>query len=162
MSTPHAAGFDLDQQVLRQFRVIFKSVRKHFQAIEQAAGISGAQLWALARIAETPGLRVSELAKDMSIHQSTASNLIEKLVDLELVRRERDTEDQRVTRLHPTELALQRLAGAPGPVRGLLPDALGKLPFEILRDLHGNLDQLLSKMAALEETGADTPLADVD
>lgn len=162
MTTNKPIGYDLDQEVLRQFRVIFKSVRKHFQAIEQAAGISGAQLWALSCVAERPGLRVSELAADMSVHQSTASNLVEKLVELGLVRRERDTDDQRVTRLHPTEAAQQRLSGAPGPVRGLLPDALSKLPYDTLRNLHVNLTDLLGKMAALEETGAETLLGEIE
>ena len=44
----------LDIEVLKQFRIIFKSVRRHFQAIEQVCGISGAQLWALAKIEQSP------------------------------------------------------------------------------------------------------------
>ena len=66
-------------ETLKLFRVIFKSAHKHFHEIEKTAGIGGASLWALAEIAETSNLTVSGLAKAMSIHQSTASNLMEKL-----------------------------------------------------------------------------------
>jgi hypothetical protein len=45
-------------EVLEQFRVIVKSSRRHYQDVERRAGLSGAQLWALAQIAEQPGARV--------------------------------------------------------------------------------------------------------
>ncbi|GAB3257987.1 MarR family winged helix-turn-helix transcriptional regulator [Chitinimonas naiadis] len=151
----------LDAEVLKQFRVIFKSVRKHFQSIEDTLAISGSQLWALSAIGETPGLRVTELAKAMSLHQSTASNLIEKLVEQGLVRRERSSSDGRSIRLHISETGKAKLATAPGPVKGLLPDALEKLPHGTLRDLHQNLNVLLSTMSNLDpDAGNSTPLSD--
>jgi DNA-binding MarR family transcriptional regulator len=158
--TPHEEA--LDVEVLKQFRVIFKSVRKHFQSVEDALGISGAQLWALSCIAEKPGIRVTELARAMTLHQSTTSNLIEKLADLDLVRRERSSADGRIITLYPTESGTIRLEGAPAPVRGLLPDALGRLPYNTLRDLHRSLETLLGTMGNLEESaGESTPLSDV-
>lgn len=154
--------FALDLEVLRQFRVIFKSVRRHFQSIEDATGVSGSQLWAAATIADTPGMRVTELARAMSIHQTTASNLVEKLVGLDLVRRERSETDSRAVSLYITETGQQRLDSAPGPYRGLLPDALGKLPYASLVDLHHNLAELLLCMRALDaQEDGDTPLADI-
>ncbi len=33
--------------VLGQFRILFKSIRRHYHHVERQAGISGAQLWAL-------------------------------------------------------------------------------------------------------------------
>ena len=151
----------LDAEVLKQFRVIFKSVRKHFQSIEDTLAISGSQLWALSAIAETPGLRVTELARSMSLHQSTASNLIEKLVEQGLVRREKSASDGRSIRLHISAAGEAKLATAPGPVKGLLPDALEKLPHGTLRDLHQNLSVLLSTMSNLDpDAGNTTPLSD--
>jgi hypothetical protein len=34
--------------VLQKFRLIFKSVKKHFHWVETETGVSGSQLWALA------------------------------------------------------------------------------------------------------------------
>ncbi|MBV8466799.1 MAG: MarR family transcriptional regulator [Burkholderiales bacterium] len=140
----------VDIEVLKQFRVIFKSVRKHFQAIEDACGVSGAQLWALSRIAAEPGLRVSDLARGLAIHQSTASNLIEKLVEQGLVSRERSSRDQRVVHLSISSLGETVLGRAPGPFQGLLPDALSKLSPAQLDALHESLDVLLKLMADIE------------
>src|SRR3981081_2764965 len=62
--------------VLEQFRVIFKSVRRHYRSVEERSGISGALLWALAQVAANPGSQVGDLARALAIHQSTASNLL--------------------------------------------------------------------------------------
>ena len=151
----------LDMEVLRQFRVIFRSVRKHFQSIEDRVGISGTLLWALAVVDEQPGIRLTRLARSMSVHQSTASNILAKLIELQLVRKERNRDDNRVTGLFVTEQGRRRLELAPGPVRGLLPDALGKLPDHVLTDLHDNLQRLLEQMETLEIQGGTIPLADI-
>ena len=151
----------LDMEVLRQFRVIFRSVRKHFQLIEDRVGLSGTLLWALAVIDEQPGIRLTRLARSMSVHQSTASNILAKLIELQLVRKERNRDDNRVTGLFVTEQGRKRLEQAPGPVRGLLPDALGKLPDHVLTELHDNLQRLLEQMETLETQGCTIPLADI-
>ena len=63
-------------EVLQQFRILVKSIRSHYQQVEARSGVSGAQLWALAHIAGSPGSKVGELARALAIHQSTASNLV--------------------------------------------------------------------------------------
>lgn len=157
-STPSST---LDLEVLKQFRVIFKSVRKHFSLIEEQAGVSGAQLWALHAIASSPGLRVTELARAMSVHQSTASNLVEKLVELSYVRREKSLEDSRAILLFVTPQGADQLSQAPGPVRGILPDALEKLPEEVLVELNRNLSLLLAQMSDQNLSDGSTPLSDI-
>ncbi len=147
--------------VLRQFRVIFRSVTKHFQVIERECGVGGSQLWALATIVENPGIRVTDLARSLSIHQSTTSNLVEQLVRLGLAVRERDGADQRVVRLRATARAGALIARAPQPLVGLLPDALSRLAPADLERLHAALAGLLRQMRVRDETAADTPLSDM-
>src|SRR5258708_36963764 len=65
-------------EVLAQFRVVFKSIRRHYQDVERRSGLTGALLWALAEIAGRPGGQVGELARSLAIHQSTASNLVRR------------------------------------------------------------------------------------
>lgn len=147
--------------VLRQFRVIFRSVKKHFQVIEKQCGIGGSQLWALATVSARPGIRVTELARQLSIHQSTASNLIEQMTRLDLLRRERDTVDQRVVRLHATARGAELLTRAPQPLTGVLPDALAQLDATELAALQASLARLLQVMRVRDESAEHTPLADL-
>ena len=86
---------ELSMQVLKKFRTIFGAVREHFHVVEQQTQISGSQLWMLKEIVETPGIGVSELAQRLSIHQSTCSQLVEKLVGLDMVAKARSQLDQR-------------------------------------------------------------------
>lgn len=147
--------------VLQQFRFIFKSVKKHFQSVERETGVSGSQLWALAQIAAAPGTRVTELAQALVVHQSTASNLVDKLVQRQLVRRERTSSDQRVVRLHLTPRGKAIVAKAPRPFEGVLPDALMRLPHADLRALDAMLKTLAQLMRVRDASGRRTPLADI-
>jgi DNA-binding MarR family transcriptional regulator len=156
MTTPQD---DLAREALRKFRLIFGSVRQHFQAIEKACGVSGAQVWAMATLADSPGMRVSALANALSIHQSTASNLLDKIEKAGLVRRQRSTKDQRVVHLFLTEAGEAALARAPQPYTGLLTYALARLPPETLAALDQNLAEVLAGMDRLDAAAADRPIA---
>ena len=112
--------------VLQQFRELFRVSQQHFQRIESSCGVSGAQLWALSELKAAPGLTVSGLARALSIHLSTSSNLLDKLEAQELIRRERKGADQRVVQVYLTKAGQQLLRKAPKPVEGVIPDALGQ------------------------------------
>ena len=148
-------------EVLKQFRIIFKSVKAHFQNVEAQCRLSGAQLWALSVIVGQTGIKVSELAKELSIHQSTASNLVERLVSQGLVEKERSREDQRVVRLTPTAAGIGLVRQAPGPAEGVLPDALGHLPKATLDQLQHNLSELIALLQVKEASAENTPLSDI-
>lgn len=148
-------------EALKQFRLIFGSVRSHFRAVERACGVSGAQVWVMAVLAEQPGLKAGELAEALSIHQSTASNLINKLEKAGLVRRERSKADQRVVRLHLSAAGEAALARAPKPLTGILPHALEQLPVATLRRLIGDLRKVLSRVGEVDETAASKPLSEL-
>ncbi|KAB2966705.1 MarR family transcriptional regulator [Zoogloea sp.] len=158
---PHDTGDDLALAVLKQFRLIFGSVRQHFREVEQHCGVSGSQLWLLHEIARNPGIGISALALRLSIHQSTCSQLVDKLQSRGLVRRERQAGDLRRVGLVLTDGAAPVLAVAPGPVEGVLPEALHGLPDEVLCQLHGGLAELIVHLARRDEGSAGRPLADL-
>lgn len=151
----------LAREALKQFRLIFGSVRSHFRAVEQACGVSGAQVWVMAILAERPGLKVGELADALSIHQSTTSNLLGKLEKSGLIRRERSKTDQRVVQLYLSEAGEKALARAPKPFTGVLPHALEQLPEATLQGLIGDLRRVLAHMGAVDETAASKPLSEL-
>lgn len=146
--------------MLRQFRVVFNAVRAHFQQVEKRAGIGGAQVWALHVIQRQPGVGVNELAREMDIHQSTASNLIRQLGKRGLVRIERSTVDRRSVHLFIEAAGAALLDGVPGPYEGVLPGALKLLPPATLGRLHSDLDALIGLLQADESAGR-VPLAEL-
>ena len=97
-------------QVLKLFRMLVKSIRGHYQVVENRSGVSGAQLWALAHVAGNPGCKVGELASALAIHQSTASNLVGRLESLGLLARHRLRDDQRTVELTLTSKGRSALA----------------------------------------------------
>jgi len=152
---------ELSLQVLKKFRIIYGSVRQHFRDVEQSCGITGSQLWIVHEIAGEPGIGISELALRMSIHQSTCSQLVEKLTVRGLVIKERSTEDQRRVGLFLTEAATALLKQAPGPAEGLLPEALQSLPEPVLVSLDASLREVVAQLRTHDDKLADSPLADL-
>lgn len=147
-------------ETLQKFRLIIGAVRQHSRALEAACGIGGAQVWMLATIADTPDITVSQLSQALSIHVSTASNLLDKLDRAGLVERLRGEEDRRVVRLRLTDKGKDIVARAPKPLTGLIVNALEKLPAESLLTLNEELGRLTQKMNLPDRSAASEPLTD--
>jgi DNA-binding MarR family transcriptional regulator len=149
-------------EVLEQFRIIVKSIKRHYQAVERRAHLKGAQLWALAQVAENPAATVGDLARALAIHQSTASNLLRALERQGLVVRERQSTDQRQVRLYATKKGVKLLKGAPRPLIGVLQQALSELPPARLHALHGELARVIALMRSKSIAAArELPLSDI-
>lgn len=159
MSNPNKTQQSL--QVLKKFRVIYGSVRQHFREIERTCGVTGSQLWILQEIANTSGIGVSELAERLSVHQSTCSQLVEKLVSGKMVIKERSKEDQRRVGLRLTESAAALLKNAPGPAEGVLPEALRSLSAETIQALNASLEKVVEQLQIRDDRLAERPLSDL-
>ncbi len=142
---------------MRQFRLVFNSVKTHFQQVEKKTGVGGAQLWALSIIRSTPGIGVNDLASAMDVHQSTASNLIKALADRELILVAKDGPDKRAVQLQIMPPGRKLLRRAPGPFAGVLPDALASLDARTLRRLEADLAELIKALNP-EVGAANIPL----
>ncbi len=151
----------LSHQVLLKFRVIFGSVRQHFREIEQNCGVTGSQLWVLKEIAKARTIGVGELANRMAIHQSTCSQLVEKLVTQGLIKKERGKEDQRRVSLCLTDDGIKILQIAPRPAEGILPTALNSVSEATLLDLDKALLDVIDQLRIKNDRFADIPLSDL-
>lgn len=147
-------------RVLMQFRMVFGAVRSHFQKVEHAVGLGGAQVWALSVIASQPGMGVGHLAQALNIRQPTASNMLKALQKRGLVTAQKASHDRRALELNPTAAGHALLAQAPGPAAGVLPAALMSLPPDVLHRLEQDLQVLVATLA-VDPTSAQTPLADL-
>lgn len=151
----------LSLQVLKKFRIIYGSVRQHFRDVEKTCGVSGSQLWIMQEIANTAGIGVSELAERLSIHQSTCSQLVEKLVARKLIIKERSKEDQRRVGLYLSDAAAKLIKNAPGPAEGVLPEALSALSAEAMQSLDLALEKVIRQLQYRDDKLATRPLSDL-
>ncbi|MBE0615461.1 MAG: MarR family transcriptional regulator [Burkholderiales bacterium] len=148
-------------EVLKQFRVLLRSIKRHYQWIEKECGMSGAQLWAMTEIAEAPGIKVSDLAKQLGVHLSTASNMLRRLEELSLVKRIRTGKDHRVVQLLLTAKGEKTLGRAPRPLVGVLQQALADLPPRRLDSLHAELSEVIRLMKFKDTEAHSTPLSEL-
>ncbi|MFC5547012.1 MarR family winged helix-turn-helix transcriptional regulator [Massilia aerilata] len=137
-----------ETRVLRQFRIVFNSVKTHFRQVEREAGVGGAQLWALSVIERRPGIGVTELSRELDIHQSTASNLIKSLTERGMVTAAREGLDRRSVSLRIAAEGEAVLKSAPMPFAGVLPDALSSLDPATLERMEQDLGALIALLEA--------------
>ena len=112
-------------------------------------------------MSQKPYVGVSEIAERISIHPSTCSQLVEKLVSRGMIRKERSSEDQRRVGLIVTHEGERVLTNAPGPSEGILPEALSSLSDLSLVTLENKLTELIGKLRIRDEKHADKPLSDM-
>lgn len=132
---------------------LVRTVQSEMQNIDSSRRLSGSQLWALWQISAEPGQRVTELADALHIHPSTASNLLDKLEAIGLVRRERRDVDNRVVRLYLSEAGCKLAKEIPGPMKGQLRQALEQVPLPVLAGLLRGVTTVLD---LLEESSRRT------
>ena len=153
----HAEQVEPATRVLRQFRLVFNGVKTHFQQVEKRAGLGGAQVWALSVIRDRPGIGVNDLANALDVRQPTASNLVKSLTDQDLIEIRKHPNDGRAVCLHIRPHGTKVLRKAPGPLTGVLPQALAALDATTLKRLEKDLAKLICVLGA-DERGAKIPL----
>ena len=148
-------------EVLKLFRVVFGSQKRHYQVVEKSSGVGGAQMWALAEISRSPGITVGELARRLPIHRSTATNLVNRLEALNLVAKKRNGKDQRNVQVEATTRGANIFAKSPKPAMGLLQRALLDAPPATLRSLQRHLHTVIKNMRSRDVRARGVPLADL-
>ena len=146
------------QTIVQDLRVIVKTTQAHSRWIEKQCGVSGVQLWAMWQLFAEPGQKVSDLSKALSIHQSTASNMLDKLELKKLIRRDRSGPDQRVVQLYLTQKGIDLLSDAPRPAQGPVTEALNRMTDEELLKLQSGLQALIQHMPVAIKDGGLTPI----
>ncbi len=139
------------RQVSANLRRLVTAAKGHFHAQEKST-LSGAQIWALWQVKNSPGLTVMELANKLSIHQSTTSNLIEKLETSGNLRRKRTPEDRRVVKLFATAAGIRLMEQLPEPQHGIVPNAIDRLSDSELGIVEKALALLSREISTLKGT----------
>jgi DNA-binding MarR family transcriptional regulator len=94
----------------------------------------------------------------MALHQTSASNLVNVLVEPKLIRRRHDATDRRDIHLHPSIAGRKSLLQTPGPHAGSLVDALRRLKGAQIERLRESLVLLAGVMRHAAKNSAGDPL----
>ena len=133
--------------IMRQLRLVARTVRNGEGRARTPAGVSAANFRALALIDGRPGLQVGAFAQELGIHQSTASNLLEQLSRQGLVEKRRNGDDHRAVSVYATARGKAMLRKAPEGEGGTLLEALNRLSPASLDALQSRLEELMRALS---------------
>ena len=148
----------LQKEVLKHFREIYIQAKSELKDNVKKTGLSGSQLWIMQQIYNFNGISNSELAKNLTLHVSTCSILVNKLIQKGLVEKTRSPTDERMIVLTITSKGKQLMAKAPKSPEGAIPSTLKKLNIEELEELNTVLTKFAKKMKVLNKIYKDIPL----
>ena len=135
-------------------RHIVQALRESSRQAERHTGITGAQLFVLQTLAETPAMSVNELAARTHTHQSSVSTVVARLVDRHLVRRDRSAADGRSVQLSLTARGRQVVGRAPDMVQERLVRGIEQLSATRRRQLASGLRALAEAVAGADRVPA--------
>jgi DNA-binding MarR family transcriptional regulator len=135
-------------EIMQNLRRIFKAVQDYSQEVCSRFGITGPQLWALRIIFHHGRLSLGDLSKEMYLHPSTISGVINRLAKKGYVLRDRDEEDRRVVKVWLTAKGKRLVRGAPNPVQGKMIYGLRRLRKERLNLIYDSVQKLVEIMEA--------------
>jgi len=135
-----------ESDALNDFRRIIRSLRVSAQRAQNVAGISAAQLYVLAQLAEGSAMSINDLGARTFTDRSSAGAVVRRLVERGLVARARAVEDRRYAEVRITARGLQALKHAPDPPTHLLVSGLEALDESSLAALVTGLRALVAEM----------------
>jgi DNA-binding MarR family transcriptional regulator len=130
------------------FRRLVQELRVSSREAEKTAGISGAQLFVLSKLADagTQPLSVNELAERTLTHQSSVSVVVSKLVDRGLVERVTAPDDRRRSELRLTTSGRALMRKAPEVAQDRIVMALQRMTLAKRKQLAKLLEQMVTDM----------------
>lgn len=107
ISTPEAREEPQSFTALRRIEYIGRIHHMAFGTILEQGKLPPAQVGALKVIIHSPGMSQRELADALHIQRATATVMLQKMEKAGYIDRRPDLEDQRVSRIYPTEYAVE-------------------------------------------------------
>jgi DNA-binding MarR family transcriptional regulator len=142
------------REVLDAIRRIVQALRESSREAEKRVGLSGAQLFVLQALEESPGLSLNDLAERTRTHQSSVSAVVTRLTRERLVERRTADGDARRAEIHLSVRGRSRLHRAPRTAQERLIAAVDALPPADRRQLAATLDRLVDGMGLAKQRPA--------
>lgn len=139
----HTSTSDVEvRSVLDGVRRIVQSLRESSRWAERHVGMSGAQLFVLQKLDESPAQSLNALAARTHTHQSSVSAIVARLVDRGYVTRTRSARDGRTIELGLSRRGKRLVDRAPDAAQERLIRGIRQLPPARRRTLASTLTEL--------------------
>ncbi len=132
--------------VLDGIRRLVQGLRLSAEQAKKRAGVSGAQLFVLQKLAEADAQSINDLAARTATDQSSVSAVVHRLSDAGLVDRHPDARDRRRVRLTLTPRGRALLRRFPDSAQQQLVRAIGELPPAERRAFAASLARIVAGM----------------
>ncbi len=139
-----------EADALNAFRRIVRALRVSAQRAQSGAGISAAQLYVLAQLADGSAMSINELGERTFTDRSSVGAVVARLVERGMVERAQAAADRRRAEVRITDLGVEALRHAPDPPTRALVNGLEALDVEALEQLAENLGALVEAMGLAE------------
>jgi DNA-binding MarR family transcriptional regulator len=147
--------FDEDaKQIMIAIRRLVRALRLFERESESRYGLSAAQMFVLHVLREEDELSLNELAMRTATDQSSASTVVQRLVDAGYVGREQSRRDRRAIVLSLTAKGRALVRRAPAPAQEQIFASIGKMPAADRRRFVELLDLFLTGMGV----GGEAPM----
>ncbi|MHB0971234.1 MAG: MarR family winged helix-turn-helix transcriptional regulator [Thermoanaerobaculia bacterium] len=134
------------QVLLDAIRQLVRSLRLSDGEISRELGISAAQLFVLQQLQYFQPMSLSDLAAATFTDHSSVSAVVSRLVDRDLVSRERADDDARRLELRLTAAGRALLRKAPSTAQERLIDAIAHLPSRRRQELAESLQMIVAEI----------------
>ncbi len=111
------SGEKITDQVLLAIRQITQAIDLHSRYLAKHHGLTGPQLIILKQIGKTGEMTVSEVAKAISLSQSTVTGILARLEKRGMIVRRKSEADRRAVKVDLTPECRQFLSAAPPPLQ---------------------------------------------
>jgi DNA-binding MarR family transcriptional regulator len=148
------------KEILISLRKILRAITLHSKSLSKRYGLTGPQLVILNEIANYEGISVTQLAKSISLSQSTVTEILKRLLKKELVKRTQNEKDRRSVMIGITSKGNEILAQAPPALQEIFMERFENLAeWEQLMIL-SSIKRVVDLMAAEEIDAAPFLTAD--
>ena len=125
-NSTHSNQAAISDGVLISLRRIIQAIDLHSRQLARQHGITTPQLLILKQIENEAVITVSQLAKQISLKQTTVTDILNRLEKKGLVRRKKDTSDRRRVLVEETDAGRKLLEAAPSPLQDTFLDKFEK------------------------------------
>ena len=143
-----ARARDDSAAALVALRRVVRALRLADREVEDAAGVSVAQLFVMHQLAEAPALSIAKLAERALTDQSSVSTVVARLVERKLVVRKQARSDRRRVELRLTPRGEKLVLTAPAVPQNRLIAAISAMAPERRREIVRSLETLAAAIGA--------------
>ncbi len=101
------------EEILLALRQIIQAIDLYSRKLNKEVGLTGPQLMLMRTLAKSGEITIKQLAQDTQITQATATTILDKLEQRQLIQRQRSQIDKRKVHAHLTESGAHLLEKAP-------------------------------------------------